>query len=304
MCQPLGRGVTDVPRQAELAVLFADVCGSTQLYDTLGDERARAVVTRCMAIMGAATREAGGRVVKTIGDEVMATFGSADAAAAAACTMQHGITGRLVLEGRAMAIRVGFHFGPALIDGTDVFGDSVNLPARLAAQAKAGQILTSGATMAALTGRARLACRQIALAQIRGRQQQVAICELLWTPEEATMISRPGEGEPARRRLTVTAGTTRVELGEEYPSLSIGRAEQNDIVLRSQLVSRLHARIDYRNGRFLLTDQSVNGTWVAGDDGASTFLHRDSQELRGSGALGVGEAVSADADPAIRYQAG
>ncbi len=299
-----GNGVRPVPRQAQLAILFADVCGSTQLYDTLGDARARAIVARCMDAMTDATQRCGGKVVKTIGDEVMATFASANDAAEAACAMQDSITGRLMVEGRPIAIRVGFHFGLALIEDTDVFGDSVNLPARLAGQAKAGQILTSGATVALITGRARHACRQIDVAQIRGKQQQVAIYELVWKPEDATVMRAPGAGEQRDGRLTVTSGGSLFELGEGYRTLTMGRAEDNDIVVRNPLVSRLHARIEYRNGRFVLTDLSANGTWVAGDDGASAYVRRDSQVLTGSGLLGLGEAVSARSDCQVRYRAG
>ena len=126
---------TPLPREEQLAVLFADVSGSTQMYETLGDVRARAIVARCVADMTAATRRHGGALIKTIGDEVMTTFPNAADAAEAACEMQETITGQMV-EGRPLAIRIGFHFGPVLSEETDVFGDAVNLAARLANEAK------------------------------------------------------------------------------------------------------------------------------------------------------------------------
>ena len=111
-----------MPVTSDLAVLFADIAGSTRLYETLGDERAFATVGRSVAGMGDACRTYDGRVVKTIGDEVMSVFATADAAAQAAIAMQSS----LALDDNAamrVAIRIGFHFGPAIERDGDVFGD-------------------------------------------------------------------------------------------------------------------------------------------------------------------------------------
>jgi len=292
-----------VPQEVQLAVLFADVSGSTQLYETLGDVRARCIVARCIAVMTEATRRHGGALVKTIGDEVMTTFPDAAAAAEAACEMQKGITGEMVVEGRPLAIRVGFHFGPTLFEEADVFGDAVNLAARLTNLAKSGQILTTSATLERLTGPQRKSCRQIGLTQVRGKRDQVAIHEVVWNAEGATIMRAPWATQHrAGGRLVFTAGGTRLELGEGHPSLTIGRADQNDLVVRQPVVSRLHARIEYRNGRFVLTDLSANGTYVASDGGGGTYVHRDNQVLTGSGTLGLGEAVSAESLTRVRFE--
>ena len=243
--------------------------------------------------------------MKTIGDEVMTTFPDAAAAAEAACEMQEGITGQMVVEGRPLAIRVGFHFGPTLFEEADVFGDAVNLAARLANQAKSGQILTTGATAELLTGPRRKYCRQIDLTHVRGKRDQVAIHEVVWNAEGATLLQAPWA--TLRRpsgSLVFTAGATRLELGEGHPSLTIGRADQNDLVVRQPLVSRLHARIEYRNGRFVLTDLSANGTYVAADGEAGSYVHRDSQDLSGSGTLGLGEAASPGSLATVRFEPG
>jgi adenylate cyclase len=292
-----------VAQEAQLAVLFADVCGSTQLYETLGDTRARAIVARCIAAMADITRRHGGTVIKTIGDEVMATFPTADAAAEAASAMQQGITGQMAVDGRPLAIRIGFHVGAALLEEADVFGDAVNLSSRVAAQAKAGQILTTGATVARFGEPARNASRQIDLAQLRGKQQQIAIFELVWKTEDATLMRAPWTAQQrATGRLAFMCGGSLLELGEGYPTLTIGRDEQNDLVLRSPIVSRLHARIEYRRGRFVLTDQSANGTYVVADDGTKAYVHRDDHVLAGAGTLGLGEAVTPGSEVLVRYQ--
>ncbi len=294
-----------VPREAQLAVLFADVSGSTALYDTLGDVRARSIVARCIAVMTDATQRHGGTLVKTIGDEVMTTFPDAAAAAEAACEMQDEITGQMVVEGRPLAIRVGFHFGPTLLEDADVFGDAVNLAARMASQAKSGQTLTTGATVDLLSPARRKLCRQIDLAQVRGKREEIAIYEVLWQAEDATIMRAPWATQHhAGGRLVLTAGSTRLEIGAGHPSLTIGRADQNDLVVHQPVVSRLHARIEFRNGRFVLTDLSANGTYVVADEDGSNYVHRDSFVLLGAGTLGLGEAVSAESLVTVRYEPG
>ncbi len=291
-------------REAKMAILFADVSGSTELYDTLGDVRARAIVARCVAIMSELTQREGGTVVKTIGDEVMATFATADAAVAGAAAMQEAITGEPVVDGRQLAIRVGLHFGSALIEDFDVFGDAVNMASRMANQAKAGQVLTTGETVERMAGPWRSAMRQIDRAEVKGKRDLIDVYELVWQAEEVTLIRhRPWANAPQRGggRLILQAAARRLELGEGHPTLTVGRADETDLVVKDDCISRLHARVEYRNGRFVLTDQSANGTWVVPDRGESSFVHRDSVVLAGSGLLGLGQAPAAGAAFTVRY---
>src|SRR5579863_9812582 len=115
-------------KDTELAILFADVVGSTRLFEVMGDLRARDMVTACVDVMRAATEHHNGSVIKTIGDEVMATFPTADDALNAAGQMQKQIAthNELKVEGQPVAIRIGCHFGPVVLESKDVFGASVH----------------------------------------------------------------------------------------------------------------------------------------------------------------------------------
>jgi adenylate cyclase len=297
-----------MPTQADLAILFADVAGSTQLYETLGDAAARDLVGGCVAVMSDVTRRHGGRVVKTIGDEVMAIFPSAHDAIAAAAEMQEGISACQAIPGRRLEIRAGLHFGPVLVEDGDVFGDAVNLASRMANQAKAGQILTTGPTAAAAASSSwRAACRLIDRVGVKGKREPVDVIEVVWKASDATLMRHtppPARGVDGGARLILSAHGLRAELSEEHPTLTIGRGEQNDIVVAQAIVSRLHARAELRNGRCVLTDQSANGTFVVPDAAPPSFVHRDSMVLTGTGALGLGEVPSALAPTAttLRYE--
>ena len=133
---------------AQLAVLFADVVGSTRLYETFGDDQAKRMIDECLDLLRGVIQQYGGRVIKTIGDEVMCVLPSADSGCLAATDMHHKIMALPMVAKVKRSIRIGFHFGPVIEENNDVFGDTVNLAARMAGLAKGMQIITTGATVA------------------------------------------------------------------------------------------------------------------------------------------------------------
>jgi class 3 adenylate cyclase len=281
-------------RETILAILFADVSGSTRLYETLGDARARSAIGRIVELMSAAARRHGGTLVKTIGDEVMCRFPGADDAAAAALEMQESVTSAALAPGGVnAAIHVGFHFGPVVIeeDG-DLFGDAVNVASRMVNLAKRDQVLTTGAAVARLSAPWRAAARQVDRAAVRGKSEPIDVYELVWQEADATRISGKAwavapEARPAV--LELRWGAHQLEVSRKHPTVTVGRGEQNELVVPNDVVSRLHARIEYRNGRFSFTDQSTNGSYVINGAGGVHQVRRDSVVLTGSGAISLGQ---------------
>ena len=165
----------------ELAIVFADVVGSTRLFEALGDLAARDKVGVCIEIMRRATEQHGGAVVKTMGDEVMATFPDCDAAIDAAVEMQTAIAGHpdLEVEGQQVTIRIGCHFGPVVIETRDVFGAAVHMANRMTSQAKAGQVIITDAIQQRLAEAWRAVARRVDVAVPRGQHDEVTIFEVL-----------------------------------------------------------------------------------------------------------------------------
>jgi class 3 adenylate cyclase len=292
---------------SELLILFADVVGSTRLYEVLGDESARDIVAICVGIMRRATEQHGGKVIKTMGDEVMATFEDCDDALDAAVQMQTEIHAHpgLKVDGQQVAIRIGAHFGPVVVEPRDVFGAAVHTANRMTSQAKASQIIITEAVHGRVASEWQSAARRVDVSVPRGQHGEVAVYEVLWQRDEITSMlpeiaTITEQHRPFRIRLRYR--DREVLLDDRHrPTLSMGRGDENDLIVRGNLVSRLHARIEAGKNRFMLVDQSTNGSFVRTSTGEDSFVRRDSIPLKGSGSIGLGQVPEAGSYFTVEY---
>ncbi|HLF11610.1 MAG TPA: adenylate/guanylate cyclase domain-containing protein [Gammaproteobacteria bacterium] len=294
-------------KDVEVAILFADVVGSTQLYEQLGDIKARKMVGLCLDIMREATESNQGSVIKTMGDEVMATFPTADDAMSAAKRMQEQISAdpELAHDNGHVAIRIGCHFGPVVQENRDIFGSAVHTANRMTSQAKANQIITTLSTVERLSPEWQATARQIDVAMVRGQADEVVLFEVLWQPEEATsMLPTVGMGRSKSdrpKRLSLRYQGREVTVGEGRKSATLGRAEDNDVVVKGNLISRVHARIEASRDKFTLVDESTNGTFVQTNAGEEIFVRRDSTQLTGEGVIGLGRVAQPGTALAVHF---
>jgi hypothetical protein len=287
----------------DLAILFADISGSTRLYDEFGDVRAREIVADTLSTLASVVRVYDGGVIKTIGDEIMCTVADAERAAQAAIDMHEAIEAQEIPgeAQRGLSIRIGFHYGPALLENGDVYGDAVNVAARMAAQAKAGQIVTTRVTSADLSPELREMARFVDYAPIKGKGE-VAIDELLWQHDESTQMAtgvrraRFGE-EPSS--LTLHYRGDSLVLDPERTEAVLGRSASCDIKVHENLASREHVRVELRRDKFFVTDQSTNGTYVRDADGAISFLRREQMPFTRDVDLSLGRAFSDEPDQLV-----
>ena len=294
------------PKTTNLAILFADVSGSTRLFETLGDATARVKVAQCLEALSEVTTSHSGTVIKTIGDEIMCTFPSADDAASAACEMHEAIE-EDVTEGSntstPLAIRVGFHYGPALIEGGDVFGDAVNVAARMAAQAKGGQIITTHSTIELLAPIMRASARFVDRAPIKGKKEEIEIYEIIWQEEDVTRMATGllQEEHKPEVKLKITYNDQEVVLNKQRSSLVMGRSQTCDLPINEKLASRQHVRIELRRDKFFIVDQSTNGTHVLVENEAPAFLRREEMPLNGNGRISLGRAFDENPTEVVSF---
>ena len=295
--------MTSAPR--DRAVLFADLVGSTRLYDELGDHRAHAVTAGCLHGIIEAVERFGGIVVKTIGDEVMATLLTADAALSCAEAIVSGVHCTGLETEKPLGVRVGFHYGPVIEDAGDVFGNTVNVAARMVELAENRRIFTTGATIAELDAGLRARMRRVDCVAIKGRKQPVDVFELATGSETLVRFDDPPRAEAGACNapsLLVSCGDQQHLLRGGRGSLSIGRDQRNDLVLASPCASRFHARIEWRKRAFYIIDRSTNGTMIVREGGRATVLRQQGLRIHGSGTFGVGGATDVRPEEPIRFE--
>lgn len=294
------------PKTTNLAIMFADIAGSTKLYDTLGDQLARTKVAATIETMSEITRQNKGTVIKTIGDEVMCTFPTAEDAGTAAWEMQEKFEEEAEsnTDGSPVSVRIGMHFGPAILEGGDVFGDAVNIAARMAAQAKAKQIITTQDTLDKLPPAMRASTRFVDHAPIKGKKEEIDIFEIIWQEEDVTrmatgmVINKP----TPEAKLTLTYNGQTIELSKLRPGLVMGRSQNCDLTINEKLASRQHVRIELRRDKFFIVDQSTNGTHVIIGDNPEEFLRREEIPLSGSGRISLGKGFSENPDEVVEFK--
>jgi adenylate cyclase len=290
------------PAERQLAILFADLSGSTSLYEKLGDREALAAVDSVVALLKGCVAAQGGHVVKTIGDEVMSAFADADGAARAAIEMQLATAALAPFADTRLAIRIGFHCGLVLEENADYFGDAVNTAARMASLAMGGQIMTTAAAVAALSPAFRQSTRAVAALTVKGKQAEVEVCELLWqSSENVTMIADKRQAPRLEAVLRVAHGGTEIVLDASRPSLQIGRDVVHGIALQDRMASRLHGRIERRSDKFHYFDLSSNGTYVTLEADPETAVRRDQITLRGRGMLAFGHSAAEPGAEIVRF---
>ncbi len=287
--------VSNLPADANrpATVLFADVSESTKLYETAGDAIAQAAISKCLEAMKRAAEATGGRVVKTIGDEVMVIFRMPDAAAAAAAEMQGAVDLMPIVAGTKLALRIGFHGGPVIQKDNDVFGDTVNLAARLVATAVKGQIITSSDTAKLLGPMIRSSMRELYKIQVKGKAEEVGLCEMVWRRDDQdTTVFASGrvKARSTNSVLRLKYHDKQITRRRDIESVDIGRDAECGVAITDTMASRRHCTIERRGDKWVLKDHSTNGTFVTAEGDPELLLQREEITLRKHGWIACGQA--------------
>ena len=301
-------------------VLFADVAGSTRLYEQLGDAEALRAIERCLNRVERAIVACGGKVVKTIGDELMATFATAETACHAAEVMQARIDGLPAVGGDKLAIRVGFHYGSVLMDGDDVFGNTVNIASRITEISKARQVITSAETARLFSEHIRnSAIKPLEPIAVKGLRTPLDVVEVLWrsgaaarvAQAPATATPRPAKADAAVTpknvrntpvRVILRYGKQEILLRGDSAVVTMGRDQTNDIVIHDPRASRQHGNIELRDGQCVLIDKSSNGTFVSSKAVGNIALHKEEATLQGNGRICFGHICPPDSKGSLSFE--
>lgn len=292
-----------------VAVLIADVCGSTPLYESSGNLKALDLIAECLDNISRVVEAEGGVVLRSKGDDVLCTFPNSDSAVRAASMMVDG------QAGSPLEIHVGINYGPIVHDRGGIFGDVVNIAARMQSLAKPGEIITTEAVYEKLSDRMRRQVRLLDVQTVKGKSQPMNIYAVFKDDTQVTYyVGEDGrhtvhpknvyKASGPKVNITLEFGDRTVVRRDGGPGFHIGRAGSCDLVIDEPCVSRDHALLTVRRGKVLLTDMSSTGTWIAQADGDPILLRRDVMQLANDGIISLGLRPKENGPTMISYRLG
>ena len=293
-------------QNATRAIMFSDVSGSSALYKSVGNLQAKLMIDKAINFMSRLTESHQGHVVKTIGDEVMARFDSAQMACQCAIEIQQACE---AFRTEGLAIRIGLSCGPTLLENGDVFGDTVNDAAFVAHIARGRQIVITQSTVDGLPPQLQGFCQLFDRVQIKGEREKTAIYRLMWeSPSESeaasatTVLSIPTQTQQPVRQLCLTIGEQAHYIAPNQEPFVIGRDQaQVNLHIDAQVASRSHCEIVHRRGKYVLIDHSTNGCYVTVQGNEEIYLRREELPLKGSGMIGIGQPTAQAGKLLIQY---
>ena len=290
-----------------LVVLYADIAGSTRLYEKHGDAIAQEAITACLDLLSEVVESGGGRVIKYIGDEVQCVFDDPVKAMIAGTDMQvtiqqAGENGRFSTG--PLRIKVGLHFGPTFEAEDEIQGEAAVIAQEITQRAKPDQVLTSESTLSAVPKALRIGARHVDQLYLMGRNLSLDMYELIWDDMSITQEAqfKPKTQTLGYSRLVLSYGKKEFEVSDENHSLKLGRVKSNDVVVPSDLTSRMHAEMNFHGGRCYITDVSINGTLVTQDGGKRVTLKRERLTLEGMGEICLGGTPEVNPDGVLSYR--
>lgn len=294
----------------QATVVFTDLHGSTAVFESLGNARAADLITQITTWIAQQCTANGGRVIKTLGDGVLAMFSDEQSAVNAVVDLQRGHIKRSMRAtvDLQLPLRIGVSSGEVEMVAGDCYGDAVNVASRLCDLCGPNQIWASAAALRSVDEGAGVAFRALGPIGIRGRAEPCSVFQVEWRQEEITdFLTMQGRVDEVYTSGNVDALGREVELNwmdntKRFKSfelpVDIGRVQTVEFMVNDPRVSRTHARLEWRNGSVVFVDLSSYGSWVrfTGAKGADVLLRREECVLHGKGELALGGSF---ADPSV-----
>lgn len=292
-------------RTTELAVCFADICDSTALFETHGDDRAREIVGRTLDLIAEAIESHDGTVVKSLGDGIMGTFPEFPPAAHAAVQFPEVVKNDDTLAALDIEVRSGLCYGSVLQeeDG-DVYGDAVNTASRLADWAHPSQVVTTVEARDTLPEYLQKRTRSLGETILRGKKEPVEIVELLGgqSGSDLTVAEVPTPTTTRRQERVLRLMHADDTVTVRQDPLWVGRGAKADLRVNDVRVSRMHAVVKKKRDSFQLVDQSTNGTYVQIGEEDALFLHHEQLLLHGTGHISLGRPLDTNDAHRLRFE--
>jgi len=285
-----------------LTILFADISNSSNLYELLGDQAAQEIVGKILNRLSDLTLKFEGKVIKTVGDAIIATFPSTHNSIEATKSMQIAMTGDMSGDTSLpqINIHIGLHHGPVVMDNEDIFGDAVNVTARVVDYANPRQILATRAAIENLPEDSSHFTKYITKITAKNISGEIELFEIIYEDQNTTMVIDTRKLSKALCScLYLDRGDHVIIVDVQKPVVSVGREDFNDITIQYSWISRTHAYIENQNGVFMVKDKSTNGTFIYPEDAAPVYINKGEHPLSGKGLIIFGRDKENHMDTAL-----
>ena len=302
-------------RMIELTVVFADLTGSTGVFESLGNAKATQAITRLTQWIGQVCEAHHGRVVKNLGDGVLMVFAQNIKAIEAVTEMQrvHQDRIRNWPEPLKMRLQVGMARGDIVEKDGDCFGDAVNVASRLSDLSGPEQILATDAVIRQLACDSMVRFRCLGAMDIRGRSEACIVHRIEWQQDMlSAFMTQPASLTlaPVARQVAAPLATIALSWLDNHAvfrsdqlPIFLGRDEASQFVVLDPRVSRRHSKIEWRAGKYYLEDVSSYGTWVRFSDGpAVVALRRQECMLLQQGEIALGAPFEDFTVPTVSFE--
>lgn len=300
---------------AQATIVFVDLCGSTGMYENLGNDRATKAVTKITRWMCHTCEMHGGRVIKTLGDGVLMRFERSSDALYVCIELQrrHEERIRHWPEAVRAQLQMGLASGEVMDVEGDCFGDAVNVAARLSGMSGAAQIWANDVAMASLPAGHSIRYRALGPMMVRGKAEPLELYQVEWAEQfHSSILTVQGQLPMQQGADSVLGGIdlswldVNSHFRAEEGAIVIGRDQTAHFIVQDNRVSRQHVRIEWQTtpsgGHFVLLDLSSFGTWVRFKGSQQEVeLRRGRCTLSSDGEIGLGAPFSDFTVPTVMF---
>ncbi|MDI9348230.1 MAG: adenylate/guanylate cyclase domain-containing protein [Methylacidiphilales bacterium] len=282
--------------QTNKVILFADITGSTKLYDTYGNQIAESIISISLSKVKDIIKKYNGTVIKTIGDEVMCSFESGNEALDSAAAIHLTFNDHKVLDKYTISFKIGADYGEVIMSDNDLFGNAVNIASRMTSIARSSQTIYSESLYNYCDEDHKNNSRKYDITNVRGKEAKLTIYEHMWETEENTELTRIASHNSStfstEEHQYLSEEIALTYMGEKFiyqstltEAIMLGRAIDNTLAVSSTFASRYHAKIEYRRNKFIINDQSTNGTTIIIEKNNPLYIKREGLPLINNGKI-------------------
>ena len=249
-----------------ITVMFTDIKGSTAYFEKYGDVAGLMMVHQCNDMLRLIVEKHGGRVIKTIGDAIMATFEDCAESVQASIEMQKGLIdfNAPKPEQDHVFIRIGLNYGAGIVRTNDVFGDVVNVASRVESVAVPEQIVISESLREQVEKVNRFKVQHIGRFSLKGKEGDHDLYEVVWTdkkkvvkPAAHAVVAKASKVVPRYKLQHIKKDGT---VGQEHElknnKLTLGRNQGDLQYAADPNLAPLHGRFFVEEGQLFVEDLS------------------------------------------------